>query len=79
MLPDGVSIRGFRPDYKDRALAIEGVAKDLTALQTLLDRLLESDSISSAYLQRQAYVKVRDTKGKEYSALNFSINLEGVF
>lgn len=79
LLPTGVSIRGFKPDYKDQSLVIEGVAKNLTALQTLLDRLLESESISSAYLTRQAYAKVRDTRGKEHSALNFSINLEGVF
>lgn len=79
LLPAGVSIRGFHPDYDARTLSIEGVAKNLSTLQTLLDRLLESDSITNAYLNRQTYVTVRDTKGTEHSALNFSVNLEGVF
>lgn len=79
LLPKGVSIRGFKPNYEKRTLALEGVAKDLGRLQTLLDRLLESDSISNAYLSRHAEKKVKDKKGNEYLALSFSIDLEGVF
>jgi len=79
LLPAGVSIRRFQPDYEKQSLAIEGVAKNLSALQQLLDRLLEADTISNAYLQRQSETKVRDTSGKEYPALSFSISLEGVF
>lgn len=79
LLPSGVSIRRFQPDYGKQSLAIEGVAKDLSKLQSFLDRLLEADSIENAYLNRQAYTKVRDAKGNEQPALSFSVNLEGVF
>jgi type IV pilus assembly protein PilN len=79
LLPAGISIRGFKPDYEERTLAIEGVARDLSSLQEFLDRLLGSDAISNAYLNRQAFVSLRDAQGTERSALSFSVNLEGVF
>ena len=79
LLPAGVSLRGFKPDYEARTLSIDGVAKDLSSLQKFLDHMLDADSISKAYLNRQAAVKVHDTEGKEHSALSFSVSLEGVF
>jgi len=79
LLPEGVSVRGFKPDYAGRTLSIEGVAKDLSGLQEFLDRLLESDSITNAYLNRHTDVKVNDIQGNEFRALSFSVDLEGVF
>ncbi|PLX89223.1 MAG: hypothetical protein C0618_01550 [Desulfuromonas sp.] len=79
LLPDGVSLRGFRPNYKERSLDITGVAKDLNSLQTFLDQLLTDDTIETAFLQQQAETKVQDIKGTEYIALTFSVKLRGVF
>jgi len=79
LLPSGISIRAFRPDYDNNAISIEGVAKDLSSLQTFLDRLHGSTFITDVYLQRHAETKVHDAKGNEQLALQFSVNVEGVF
>lgn len=79
LLPDGISIRAFKPDYEKRTLAIEGYARDLKVLQALLDRLLEADTISNVYLNRHAFANMKDSQGRQHSVLDFSLSLEGVF
>lgn len=79
LLPPGVSIRRFSPNYEKRSLAIEGVAESLRSLQTLLDRLLQAEGMVNVYLKRHAEIKVKDSEGRERIALSFSVDLEEVF
>jgi len=78
ILPEGISLRSFNPDYDNNSLAIHGVAKELKSLQNLLDKLQEA-KFNQIYLKEQGEVKVDNGRGGERMALSFSINLEGVF
>ncbi len=78
LLPAGVSLRSFKPDYKNRSLLLTGVARGLPELQALLDNLL-ADSFQQVYLQRQGRVEISDGPGDKITALNFSLKIEGVF
>ncbi len=50
LLPDGVSLRSFNPDYAKNSLSILGVARTLTQLQTLLDNL-QNAQFQQMYLE----------------------------
>lgn len=76
LLPEGVSLRGFRPDYEQNSLALSGVARDLERLQRLLSNL-QGDSFRKVYLTSQSRVLLRDPQGQERQALAFTIALEG--
>ena len=78
LLPAGVSITSFTPDYKAKSLDLSGNARTLSDLQRLLDSL-HKDSFAQVFLLNQAQVKVSDGKGGEVSALGFNVTLEGVF
>jgi len=77
-LPDGVSIRSFNPDYKQKSLMLTGVARKLSDLQALLDNL-HTDDFQQVFLQSQSRVDVSDGSGGKKKALSFSLKLEGVF
>lgn len=78
LLPNGASIRSLNPDYQKDTLVLVGVVKELTDLQTLLDRL-HADSFTQVFLQNQSQILVSDGAGGKKSALSYSIKLEGVF
>ena len=78
LLPEGIGLRSFQPDYKADSLRIEGVARDLHHLQALLDNLLGGE-FSTVNLLQQSHVRVSDGRGGTRSALNFSLHIEGVF
>lgn len=78
LLPNDVSIRSFNPNYKSGSLVFNGVAKDLAALQKLLDNL-HGDSFRQVFLQNQDQVDVAGYGGEKLPAISFSIKLEGVF
>ena len=78
LLPEGVSLRSFSPDYEKSSLALNGVAKDLKSLQALLDNL-ELGKFTQIYLNSQGEVAVDDGRGGKRDALSFSISLGGVF
>jgi len=78
ILPPGISLRGFNPDYDKNVLVLTGVARDLGSLQRLLDNL-HAESFKDAFLLQQSEVKLKDSRGIERTALSFSINLTGVF
>ncbi len=78
LLPTGISLRSFNPDYEKNALVLTGVARDLSRLQALLDNLHGAD-FQHAYLITQGEVQVNDGRGGKRTALSFSINLAGVF
>ncbi|MCK4690630.1 MAG: PilN domain-containing protein [Desulfuromonadales bacterium] len=78
LLPDGVGLRSFSPDYDKNSLLMNGVAKKLKNLQDLLDNL-QAGQFNQVYLKKQGEVKVDDGRGGKRTALSFSISLEGVF
>ena len=78
LLPAGVSLRSFNPDYGKNSLLINGVAKNLKNLQSLLDNL-QSAQFKQVYLKNQGEVDVDNGRGDKRKALSFSISLEGVF
>jgi len=78
LLPDGVSIRSFTPDYQERELVLIGVARDLADLRKLLDKL-HADSFQQVFLQSQNRIEVSDGADGKKPAISFSIKLEGVF
>jgi type IV pilus assembly protein PilN len=78
LLPTGVSLRSFNPDYENRSLQLNGVARGLPELQALLDNLL-ADSFQQVYLQRHGRVEISAGAGDRITALNFSLKIEGVY
>lgn len=78
LLPQNVSISSFNPNYKAGSLVISGVAQNLIDLQDLLDNL-HADSFSQVFLKSQNQIEVFDYQGQKRSALQFAIQLEGVF
>jgi len=78
LLPEGVSLRSFNPDYGKNSLLVTGVAKNLPDLQELLDHF-QAEPFHQVYLQNQGEVDVDDGRGGKRSALSFSLSVEGVF
>jgi type IV pilus assembly protein PilN len=78
LLPEGIGLRSFQPDYRADSLRIDGVARDLQHLQALLDNLLQAE-FSQVYLRQQSRSAISDGSGGSRYALNFSIELMGVF
>ncbi|WP_321372490.1 PilN domain-containing protein [uncultured Desulfuromusa sp.] len=78
LLPDGVSLRSFNPDYGKNSLLVTGVARNLPNLQELLDHF-QAEAFHQVYLKNQVEVDVDDGHGGKRSALSFSLSVEGVF
>ncbi|PLY04775.1 MAG: hypothetical protein C0622_02260 [Desulfuromonas sp.] len=78
LTPDGVSYQGFTPDYEKSNLKVSGVAKDLAALQSLLDNLYAA-GFDQVYLRNKGESSVDDGRGGKRLALTFSLDVEGVF
>lgn len=78
LLPDGVSLRSFNPDYNKNSLHINGVAKNLKKLQMLLHNL-QTAQFNQVFLENQGEVDVNDGRGGKRKALSFTISLKGVF
>jgi type IV pilus assembly protein PilN len=79
LLPDGVSLNGFQPDYKKKSLTLTGRAVSLKEMRQFLDRLLKNGDFKQVYLQNHSRIKVRDYAGVEQPAITFSLQIEGVF
>jgi type IV pilus assembly protein PilN len=78
LLPEGVSLRSFNPDYNKNSLLITGAARNLHNLQALLDNI-QAEQFHQVYLKNQGEVDVDDGRGGKRTALSFSISVEGVF
>lgn len=78
VLPDGISLRGFNPDYDKNVLILNGISRDLGSLQSLLDNL-HAEDFRDAFLLQQSEVGLNDNRGRKKTALSFSIHLTGVF
>ncbi len=79
LLPDGVSLHGFKPDYAKKSLAITGYARDLGKMRLFLDRLLKNEKFAQVYLKRHQRITVKDYAAKDREVISFSIQIEGVF
>jgi len=79
LLPDGVSLKSFTPDYKKKSLDLSGEARSLKGMRLFLDRLLKNEKFEQVYLESHARVKVRDYAGNEREAISFSLQIEGIF
>ena len=78
LLPTHVTLQNFNPNYQKGSLSITGVARQLGDLQQLLDNL-HGDTFEQVFLTSQSWVDVIDYSGNKRPALQFSIQLEGVF
>lgn len=78
VLPEGVSLVNFKPDYEKNRLEVNGLSRDLKTLQLLLDRL-HQDRFRTVFLNNQGQAKVDDGRGRKRTVLTFSISLGGVF
>ncbi len=78
LLPEGVSLLSFNPDYTESSLHINGLAKKLKSLQDLLNNL-EAEGFDPVYLNSQGQTEVDDGRGGKRTALTFSIGLGRVF
>ncbi|WP_020676037.1 PilN domain-containing protein [Geopsychrobacter electrodiphilus] len=79
LLPEGVSLTDFQPNYKKKSLSLRGQAVDLKAMRLFLDRLLKKSEFDQVYLQNHSRIKVRDYADVEREAISFSLQIEGVF
>ena len=79
VITDSTRIRAIQPQFKDGSLKISGVAKNVTALQDFLDRLVASPHFTDVYLFSQSRVEIKDSGGRSRDALNFSLELKGAF
>ena len=79
VITDSTRIRSIQPQFKDGSLKISGVAKNVTALQEFLDRVVASPHFTDVYLFSQNRVEIKDAGGREHEALNFSLELKGAF
>ena len=77
-LPVGVSLRSLSPDYKQKSLVLNGVAKDLKSLQRLLDNL-HAEKFEQVFLENQSRIEINDGRGGKLPVLSFNIKLTGVF
>ncbi len=79
LLPAGVSINSFRPDFGKDSLALDGQARSLKEMRQFLDRLLKKGGFQQVYLNSHSRTKVRDYADNEREAVTFSVQLQGVF
>jgi Tfp pilus assembly protein PilN len=75
LLPDNVAIRSLQPNFKDRSLQVNLVARDMAAMTELLDALLASADMSQAYLQSQSLTEQVDGE----SVMQFSVVIREAF
>lgn len=79
LVPQGVSLVSFRPDFDKDSLALGGNARSLTEMRQFLDRLMKKGNFEEVLLQNHSRIKVTDYAGEEREAISFSISLQGVF
>ena len=75
LLPDDVAIRSLQPNYRDRSLQINPVARNTLAMSKLLDALLGSPDMNQAFLLNQVENEQNDGR----SAVQFSILIREAF
>ena len=79
LLPKGVSLNSFSPDYKKKSLDLNGNARTLKDMRIFLDRLLKNEIFEQVYLKNHSRIKIKDYADIDRDAISFSLQLEGVF
>jgi Tfp pilus assembly protein PilN len=79
VVPEGVSIRGIQPNFKDNVLNLTGVARKVEDLKVFLDHLILSPDFRDAYLMQQSRISFKDKIGRVREAVNFNIVVKGAF
>ncbi|NCO53172.1 MAG: PilN domain-containing protein [Deltaproteobacteria bacterium] len=79
LVPTGVSLAGFRPDYAKNRLAMTGRARGLKEMRVFLDRLLKDQGFERVFLQSHSRIMVKDYADQERQAIAFALEVDGVF
>ncbi len=79
LVPEGVSVRGLRPDHKARALRITAVARGVDEMRAFLDRLMASENFSDLFLLSQEKTEVTDYSGRKREAVKFDLEIQEAF
>lgn len=78
VVPETVAISAIQPDYKEKSLKLNGLARNVEDLQKFLDNLIASEYFSDVYLLQQS--RLKDTgSGNGVGAVSFSIVVRGAF
>lgn len=79
LVPEGVALRSIQPEFKDRSLDLQGVAKDIPQLRTFLDHLVADERLGQASLLQQTRILLKIPDGGEQDVVAFSISVKGAF
>jgi|GEM_PF-695191 len=78
LVPDGVSVRGLRPDFSSGTLHLDGWARGIGDLRELLERLLAEDDFRGVFLLRQAKQGIgKSKKGSDQTLIAFTLVVPG--
>lgn len=78
LVPMDVSLRSVRPDFKQRSVHLTCAARDVSAMTTFIDKLLESDDLNQAYLENHAEIEIQ-TDGRRQNLTGFSLQIREAF
>jgi len=78
LVPDDVSLRSIRPNFKERSVQLTCVALDVASMTSFVDNLLGSDDLNQAYLQNHAEVESQPG-GRGQVQIGFSLQIREAF
>lgn len=79
LVPAGVRISSLRPDFEDRSLEIQAIAREIGDMTAFLDALLHSQGLDQAFLLRHQEQDVENASGYRQQVINFSLHIEEAF
>ena len=79
LTPEGVAIRGLRPDHKTRSLNLTAVARGVDEMRAFIDRLMASEKFADLFLLSQEQTEVTDYVGRKRQALTFALEIQEAF
>jgi len=78
LVPDDVSLRSIRPNFKERSVELTCVARDVASMTSFVDNLLGSDDLNQAYLQNHAEIESQPG-GRGQVQIGFSLQIREAF
>ncbi len=76
---DGIQIRSIEPNFDKQNLSIQILARDEAIFREYLGKLLQYQSFSQVLLLRQENVEIKDSAGRNISAIRCDISIRGGF